>query len=378
MKKYYVKFALSVFFIFVVFCLCISLVYCKTGLEWGEDGDDYYAQGNYEKAIGCYKEALKEYPNSSNLYYNIGNCYLKLKKYDKAIEYYEICLDKNPSHELAPGKIKEAKRLKEEASFTPTPTRTPTLVPTPTRTPTLVPTLTPTPIPIVPSISSEMEYIQGGVFEMGSNMYDWEQPVHTVEVSNFYMGKYEVMNKEYRQFAPGHSGKWSNDNYAVENVSWYDAVNYCNWLSDKEGFERCYSGSGDDIVCNFSKNGYRLPTEAEWEYACRAGTITEYYWGDEMNGNYCWYGDNSGNQLHPVGQKKSNQFGLYDIWDWYDESYYSVSPCSNPAGPSSGVFRVVRGGSWSDCARKCRSAERGGGSPAYCLYTPGFRPVRRD
>jgi len=132
------------------------------------------------RSIGCYKEALKEYSDSANLYYNTGNCYLKLKKYDKAIEYYEICLDKNPSHELAPGKIAEAKKLKEEATATPTPTCTP--IPTCTSTP--VPTLYIQPTSI-PSISSEMIYIQGGVFQMGSNSgKDDEKPVHSVEVSS--------------------------------------------------------------------------------------------------------------------------------------------------------------------------------------------------
>jgi len=137
---------------------------------------------------------------------------------------------------------------------------------------------------------------------------------------------------------------------------------------------------------------------------CKSGTEWEegrdyyynrgIYWGENTDQKYtcpgidyyCWYEKNSAEEIHPAGQKMPNSFGLYDMngnvwewcWDWYDESYYSVSPCSNPAGPSSGVFRVVRGGSWSDCARKCRSAERGGGSPAYFLYTPGFRPVRRD
>jgi len=136
MKKYYVKLTVFVFFIVAVLCLCISSVYSKTGLEWGVDGDYYYKEGNYEKAIECYKEALKEYPDSANLYYNTGNCYLKLKKYDKAIEYYEICLDKNPSHELAPGKIAEAKKLKE-ATSTPAPTLTPTFAPQPTPVSTL-------------------------------------------------------------------------------------------------------------------------------------------------------------------------------------------------------------------------------------------------
>jgi len=237
-----------------------------------------------------------------------------------------------------------------------------------------------------PHITPEMVLVEGGTFQMGNND---ERPVHTVEVSSFYMGKYEVTYKEYRQFDPGYCSdyysRWSNDSYVVvECVSWFNTINYCNWLSDKEGFERCYSGSGHDIVCDFSKNGYRLPTEAEWEYACRAGTTTDYYWGDEMNGDYCWYRDNSVNQGHFVGQKKPNQFGLYDMsgnvwewcWDWYDGSYYSKSPSKNPMGPSSGSDRVLRGGSWSYGAGGCRSGCRGGLHPGCNYSTLGFRVVR--
>ncbi len=235
---------------------------------------------------------------------------------------------------------------------------------------------------------SEMVYIQGGTFEMGSNSGDGaEAPVHTVEVSSFYMGKYEVTNKEYKRYDSGHSGCWSEDNYPVESVSWYDAVGYCNWLSDSEGLSRCYSGSGDSINLDMNKNGYRLPTEAEWEYACRAGTTTEYYWGSSMDDSYCWYDENSGGTVHPVGQKNPNSFGLYDMsgnvlewcWDWWGKSYYSSSPYSNPAS-SSGLFslRVERGGSWKSDAKYCRSASRGYfGGPDRWSNVVGFRLVRR-
>jgi len=237
-----------------------------------------------------------------------------------------------------------------------------------------------------PIVCSELIFIVGGTFQMGSDRegVDDEKPVHPVTVDSFYMSKYPVTNREYKLFKPGHKGRWSEQpDYPVETVSWHDAVEYCNWLSDKEGLKRCYSGSGDNTVCDFTKNGYRLPTEAEWEYACRAGTTTEYYWGNRMNDDYCWYYNNSGNQIHPVGQKKPNQFGLYDMsgnvrewcWDWYDN--YSKSPSKNPAGPSSGSYRIIRGGRWDGEEVSCRSASRHYNWPVSAYDDLGFRPVRR-
>jgi len=218
----------------------------------------------------------------------------------------------------------------------------------------------------------DMVLIEGGSFEMErSYVRDDEPPFYTVEVSNFYMGKYEVTNKEYKKFNPGHSGSWSNDNYPVETVSWYEAVDYCNWLSDKEGLSKCYSGSGDSIKLDITKNGYRLPTDAEWEYACRGGTTTDYYWGDDMNGDYCWYNENSGDELHPVGQKEPNSFGLYDMsgnvaeWCWD----------SNPTSPS-GSYRVYRGGGWNNHEMLCQSGGRFSNAPDYRDNSIGFRVVR--
>ena len=169
---------------------------------------------------------------------------------------------------------------------------------------------------------------------------------------DFYIGKYEVTNKEYCQYAPTHKGKWSDDSYPVETVSWDDAMAYCQWLSNKTG-----------------KN-YRLPTESEWEYACRAGTKTNYYWGDKMDGAYCWYEDNSGDIIHPVGEKKPNACGLYDmsgnVWEWCSD--YWPNSCSK--------FRVIRGGSWFDCADNCQSQFSNYDSPTYRFYGIGFRIVR--
>jgi len=261
-------------------------------------------------------------------------------------------------------------------------------------------------------VKSEMILISGGTFQMGSNNgRDNEKPVHTVTVASFYMSKYPVTNKEYTLYKPEAISFESKPAYPVNCVNWYNAVEYCNWLSDRDGLSRCYRGSGDNIKMDLSKNGYRLPTEAEWEYACRAGTTTEYYWGDKMDGDYCWYLDNPKNWINPVGQKNANSFGLYDmsgnVWEWcwdlYDKDYYKNSPSKNPTGPSSGSGRVervrgwtyladgwrtpkvspravvIRGGSWDSGAEHCRSAGRSYFTPVSTrtCNNVGFRPVRR-
>jgi len=216
-----------------------------------------------------------------------------------------------------------------------------------------------------------MVFIVGGEFFIGSNKgKPDETPVHKVILNSFYMSACPVLNKEYCRYKPEH--KSPGEYFPAVFVTWYDALKYCNWLSEHDGLDKCYEITeiqkrnvvswilGDasteyTVVLNINKNGYRLPTEAEWEYACRAGTTTEYYWGNSMNGSYCCYKDNSGSQVNTVGQKKPNQFGLYDMsgnvwekcWDWFDKNknYYENGPSKNPVGPSSGSIRVDRGGS---------------------------------
>ena len=218
------------------------------------------------------------------------------------------------------------------------------------------------------SIKNEMLLISGSSFQMGSDFEkNNEKPIHKVTVDSFYMSKYPVTNKEYKEYKPAHKSHWYGADYPVDTVNWYDAINYCNWLSDKEGYPRCYIINGNNTTLYSKRSGYRIPTEAEWEYACRAGTITEYYWGDDMDEDYCWYKENSAGHTHQAGQKKPNNWGLYDMsgnvwewcWDWYDENYYSKSPDYNPMGADKGSKHILRGGSWNNIAKICRSAERG-------------------
>jgi formylglycine-generating enzyme required for sulfatase activity len=215
----------------------------------------------------------------------------------------------------------------------------------------------------------ELVYIPGGHFMMGApdgEGNDNENPRHKVRVSGFWMGKYEVTQGQFEAVMGRNQGYFKGDiRRPVENVSWYDAQSFCEKLSVKHGVRA------------------RLPYEAEWEYACRAGSAMQYYWGDNMDGNYCWCGNNSGNTTHSVGGKRPNAFGLYDmsgnVWewcmDWYDEDYYRNSPEVNLRGPSTGQYRVLRGGSWYDDENSIRSAYRGIGNPGGRSGCGGFRVV---
>jgi formylglycine-generating enzyme required for sulfatase activity len=217
----------------------------------------------------------------------------------------------------------------------------------------------------------EMVAIPAGEFMMGSESGDAnKKPVHKVKLSGFFMDKYEVTNekyftyeclagrvKDYKTWAEKHSCSY-NLLCPVVDVSWDDAKEYADWLR------------------------MRLPTEAEWEYACRAGSTGEYCFGDnaEMLGEYAWYDED---KTHPVGEKKPNKWGLYDIlgnvweWcsDWYDETYYSKSPETNPTGPAIGTNRVLRSSGWGNTARY-RSADRGFNSPTLRFLELGFRLCR--
>lgn len=247
----------------------------------------------------------------------------------------------------------------------------------------------------------EMVLIPAGSFEMGNTgayLGDIdEKPVHTITISrDFLMSKYEVTQKQYEEVIGSNPSYFKGENLPVEIVTWYDAVEFCNRLSDMEDLDRCYSGSGSNIVCDWDANGYRLPTEAEWEYACKAGTETDFYNGALTNPIYTpldanldkigWYGGNSGSSTHNVGQKESNIFGLYDMsgnvwewcWDWYDGNYYAISSSTDPKGALNGPGgRILRGGSLHYYASYCRSARRFYNRPDD-LLTPelGFRLAR--
>lgn len=158
----------------------------------------------------------------------------------------------------------------------------------------------------------EMVRINGGKFIMGDKA-EADAPLHEVTVSSFMMDKYLITQEAFQKLMGSNPSRWKGGKNPAEQVRWSDAVTFCNKRSEIEGLQPCYDLK--TWQCNFSANGYRLPTEAEWEYACRAGTKTDYFFGDSPAkiGEYGWYEKNSRGRPHPVGQKKANPWGLYDI-----------------------------------------------------------------
>jgi formylglycine-generating enzyme required for sulfatase activity len=242
--------------------------------------------------------------------------------------------------------------------------------------------------------SPKMILVEAGTFSMGNSDYnDYNNPAHSVTVDSFYMSQYEITFELYDTFceetgrSKSDDAGWDRGMRPVINVSWNDTIEFCNWLSIKEGLTPCYSGSGTAIVCDFSANGYRLPTEAEWEFAARGGNMSNgyiYSGSDDIN-VVGWYDENSGNKTHPVGQKRPNELGLYDMtgntleWCWGNYYAYTSSAEINPRGNSSGYGRALRGGHWYSADYTCAVFKRVynavfPGDPGSEFYS--FRPVR--
>lgn len=234
----------------------------------------------------------------------------------------------------------------------------------------------------------EMVLIPGGKFTMGDKD-EPDAPLHEVTVSPFYMDKHLVTQEQYERAMGDNPSRRKQPKNPVESVRWSDGVKFCNARSKLEGLEPCYNL--ETWECSFDANGYRLPTEAEWECACRAGAKTAYFFGDNPSqlADYAWFEKNSGGHPQPVGQKKPNAWGLYDIcgnlWQWcndfYGVDYYGQSPQQDPRGPKEGDTRVVRGGAWKFSGDNCRSGYRYNENPGYVdvcfgydIY--GFRCVR--
>jgi formylglycine-generating enzyme required for sulfatase activity len=271
---------------------------------------------------------------------------------------------------------------------------------------------------IQPSVSYEMVQINAGTFTMGSpsnepDRVDGETQHQVTLTKGFYMGKYQVTQEQYTAVMGTNPSSYSNSpatgevqgRRPVEQVSWYDALVFCNKLSMMQGLSPAYRINNSTDPANWgtvptsnnttwnaveiigTATGYRLPTEAEWEYACRAGTTTAYNTGATISDNTGWYISNSNYRTHEVGKKPANAWGLYDMhgnvsewcWDlsdWFDYSYYSSGAQTDPMGASSGSARVLRGGSWYDAGTGLRSAKRLWHDPWDLSSDKGIRLVR--
>ena len=273
-----------------------------------------------------------------------------------------------------------------------------------------------------------MVFVQGGTFQMGSKDGESDETLHPVTLSDFYIAHHKVTVADFSKFVTSTSYKttaereggsyiWENSdwkkkagtnwrfdavgtrrkqadyNHPVIHISWYDAVQYCNWMSSQQSLQKVYTINGTTVTANWNANGYRLPTEAEWEYAARsrgkdhkwAGTSKETELASFAN---YYEGGKKGNDGYkftsPVGSFKANDLGLFDMsgnvwewcWDWYDKAYYAKSPKSDPVGPNTGSNRVLRGGSWGNVPAYLRCALRGNFTPDLRLSFIGFRLSR--
>jgi uncharacterized repeat protein (TIGR02543 family) len=268
----------------------------------------------------------------------------------------------------------------------------------------------------LPLIDIDMIYVPGGSFDMGKDLGTAatgdDTPVHTVTLSGFYMGKYPVTQAQYQAVMGSNPSSFNSNpasgetqgNRPVESVSWYDAIVFCNKLSMAEGLNPAYSISGsanpsdwgavpnwgydtawDAAVIVSGANGYRLRTEAQWEYAAKGGNGSPgnyTYAGSDNADAVAWYSSNSGSMTHEVGKKAANGLGLYDMsgnvwewcWDWWGS--YSSGAQTDPTGAVSGADRVVRGGGWHSSAENVRSAVRAVSYPLNRFISDGFRLVR--
>jgi formylglycine-generating enzyme required for sulfatase activity len=236
--------------------------------------------------------------------------------------------------------------------------------------------------------------IPAGEFLMGSPDSDPdaasdERPQHRVRITRpSYLGTCEVTRAQYRGVMGETPGGFEDQpDHPAEGVSWDDAVRFCNALSRREGLKPFYAIEGQTVsVPDWGVPGYRLPTEAEWEYACRAGSWARYGFGEDTANldEYAWCGAHSGGKSHTVARKLPNDFGLFDMhgnvweycWDGFDAAYYTHSPVDDPLGPPQARYRVIRGGSWASEAGACLPGVRRRTLPAERNGIQGFRVAR--
>lgn len=254
----------------------------------------------------------------------------------------------------------------------------------------------PAPVKRAPIDTSKFTLVEGGSFKMGTDkpVELHEGPVHDVTVKSFYLGKTEVSFNDLDKFLadtkrdstaiPGYG--WGRGKQAGIMTSWFTAVEYCNWLSEKEKLSKCYLIKGTEVTYLDTAKGYRLPTEAEWEFAARGGVKSKgtLYAGSENLEEVAWVKSNSNEGPHAVAQKKPNELGLFDmtgnlwewVWDWYDAGYYKIVAGINPKGPATGNYRVMRGGAWYNLPNYATVYTRQNAAPGFRQNSVGFRVAR--
>ncbi|MGK7946813.1 MAG: SUMF1/EgtB/PvdO family nonheme iron enzyme [Microcystaceae cyanobacterium] len=326
----------------------------------------------YEKALPLLQQAVAEKPEIQTIFdYVKGLCLLKQGQYPEALQCFESVLQKQSDfaevwfnqgvalqklNRIGEAKtaFKQALELEPELSNQSTPELAYLLYPSFTEI-------------LSNKVELEMVSIPTGEFMMGNNKYGDDKPIHKVALKGFYMGKYPITQAQYQAVMGVNPSRFKGDNHPVEQVSWNDAQEFCRKLSEMTG------------------KIYQLPSEAQWEYSCRAGSTTRYYFGDDEGqlGNYAWYRANSNRQTHPVGQKKPNNWGLYDmhgnVWEWCEDDYignYENTPTDGTAYKNESMqYIVLRGGSWSFNPQNCCSVFRFFNTRSLDFNNIGFRVV---
>ncbi len=239
----------------------------------------------------------------------------------------------------------------------------------------------------------EMLLIPGGTFRMGSDSGQADEaPVHDVELSPFAMDRHEVTQDQLAKLYIPDPSQFKGDRHPVHQMRWSDAAEFCNERSKKEGLKPCYDAV--TLECDFEASGYRLPTEAEWEYACRAGASNDrdcgFDGGASKLTSHAYFAENAGKKAHPVGMRKPNRWGIHGMYgnvsewchDVYAKDYYAKSAPKNPRGPAAGKHRVLRGGNFTTSRDACQPTHRSHDTPGivdacFNRNTYGFRCVRK-
>jgi sulfatase modifying factor 1 len=245
-------------------------------------------------------------------------------------------------------------------------------------------------------INPDLVTISGGSFLMGSkanyNSDTDENKQRQVTINNFELSKFEVTVWQWRAFVKATKSKmpekpsWNwKDNFPITHITWEQAIAYCNWLSKEEKLQPVYLKKGPNYVFNIKANGYRLPTEAEWEYAAKGGKLSKAtkYSGGNSPDRVAWHKANSNKAPHTIGTKRPNELGIYDMsgnvwewcWNWYNP-YYNINNKNNPKGPEMGEKRTVRGGSWDSDLNYLRPANRLSTYPNRTNEFYGFRVAK--